>query len=263
MTTQTVASAPAKGAVARQVASITALGAVLTINALANVLPLNGVTTGEVSDSFPSLFTPAGYVFSIWGAIYALLSVFAIYQALPSQKHNPNLERLGAWFVLSSVFNVAWLFSWHYGVIWLSQLFMIGLLLSLIVCYTRLGIGRTNVSWAETLSARLPFSVYLGWITVATVANTSIFLLDLGVTGGWLTPLWTVVAIASALGVGYLMLRNRGDVAYALVLVWAFVGIAAQQWGATLSVVIAALLAAGCVLVLIVQRPLKRRRIAA
>ena len=263
MTTQTLGFTSMSRALKRQLANIFALGSVLTINALANILPINGVTTGEVSDSFPSLFTPAGYVFSIWGLIYTLLVIFIIYQALPSQKDNPRLERLGYAFVLSCAFNFFWLLAWHYGFIGASELLIVGLLVSLIVCYRRLGIGETEVPVAERLSTRLAFSVYLGWLTVATVANTSIFLLDVGVTGSWLAPFWALVAIAAAVGIGYLMLRNRGDVAYTLVLVWAFVGIAAKQWGAELLVVVGALVAAGLVLALITQKLSGRGRFAA
>ncbi len=228
----------------RQITNITALGMVLTVNALANLLPINGVSTGEVSDSFPSLFTPAGYVFSIWGLIYLLLGAFVVYQALPAQRDNPRLERLGYLFAWSCVFNTAWLFSWHYGAFWLSQALMVGLLATLVLAYERLGVGRERFSRIEGWTVDLPFSIYLGWITVATVANTSIFLLDLGVDGGGFAPLWAVFAIAAATLVGFLVLHRRGDLAYALVLVWAFVGIAVKQLGATPSVVAAALAAA-------------------
>ena len=262
MATQTVGSSTLSPAVKRQITNIFALGTVLTINALANILPINGVTTGEVSDTFPSLFTPAGYVFSIWGLIYTLLLVFVIYQALPSQKDNPRLERLGYWFAVSCAFNVSWLLAWHYGAIGLSQLLMFGILASLIVCYLRLGVGEREVARAETLAVRLPFSVYLGWITVATVANTSITFLNYGVTGGSFAPFWTVIAIAAAAGIGYLMLRNRRDVAFNLVLVWAFAGIAVKQWGAELLVVIGALVAAAVVVYLIAQNLRGRERFA-
>ena len=253
MATQTVNPSTFSPAVKRQLTNIFALGAVLTINALANILPINGVTTGEISDSFPSLFTPAGYVFSIWGLIYTLLIIFAVYQALPSQKDNPRLERLGYAFALSCVFNFSWILAWHYGAIGLSQLLMFGILASLILCYLRLGIGIMDVPRAEALCVRLPFSVYLGWITVATVANVSVTLLNYGVTGGWLAPLWTVIAIAAAVGVGYLMLKNRGDTAFNLVLVWAFVGVAVKQWGVELLVVVGALAAAALVAFLIAR----------
>lgn len=246
----------------RQIANIVALGAVLTINALANILPINGVTTGEVSDSIPSLFTPAGYVFSIWGLIYLLLIVFVIYQALPAQRHNPRLARLGYWFVVSCGFNFCWILAWHYGVFWLSELLIVGLLLSLVMSYLRLGVNKERVPRAERFTVQLPFSIYLGWLTVATVANTAITLLSYGVTGGWLAPLWTIIAILAAISVGYLMLRNRKDVAFNLVLVWAFFGISVAQWGSELSVVIASLAAAIVVLSLIVQRLAARGRFA-
>ena len=249
MATQTSSLNPAAWdrATQRQIANIVALGAVLTVNALSNLLPINGVTAGEISDSFPSLFTPAGYVFSIWGIIYLSLIAFVVYQVLPSQKDNPRLERLGYAFVTSCVFNFSWIFAWHYGVIWLSELLIVGLLVSLIVCYTRLGIGQKSVSWTETLTTRLAFSLYLGWLTVATAANTSVLLLEYGASANWLAPLWTLLVIAVAAGIGYLMLKNRGDVAFNAVLMWAFIGVAAKQWGAELLIVVGALIATGFV----------------
>ena len=126
----------------RQILNLIALLGTVIVNGLANALPFNGITTGEISDSFPVLFTPAGYVFSIWGVIYLLLFGFAVYQALPSQRDNPRLERIGYWFVLSSLFNAVWIFLWHYGYFLLTLLAMLGLLVSLIVIYQRLQIAR-------------------------------------------------------------------------------------------------------------------------
>ena len=83
-----------------------ALIATITINGLANTLPINGMLTGEVSDSFLALFTPAGYVFAIWGLIYLALTAFAVYQILPSQKENSRIERIGIWFILANLFNI-------------------------------------------------------------------------------------------------------------------------------------------------------------
>ena len=255
MATQTLAQP--RGDTLRQVVNIFALGAVITVNALANIIPIGGNTTGELSDQYPSLFTPAGYVFSIWGLIYLLLAVFIVYQALPSQKDNPRLRRLGYAFAWSCLFNFGWIFAWHFEIIWLSELFMLGLLASLILCYERLGIGKTAVSTTEWLTTRLPFSVYLGWITVATVANTSVLLLELGADIDWVAPLWAAIAIAAAVVIGYLVVRQRGDVPYALVLVWAFVGIAVAQWGLDIFVVTVALLAALVMLALSVRQVLR------
>ena len=191
-----------------------------------------------------------------------LLALFVVYQALPAQKDNPRLERLGYVFALSCAFNFCWIFAWHYGVIWLSELLMFGLLASLIVCYNRLGIGKTEVPGAEKWAVRLAFSVYLGWITVATIVNTAVLLLEWGVEGGWLAPFWAVTVIAVAALIGTLVLQRRGDVPYSLVLVWAFVGIAAKQWGAEAFVVIAALVAAGVLAVLAFRRTQGPKRVA-
>ena len=99
--------------IVRQVVNLLATVATITINGLANALPLNGQTTGEISDRFDVYFVPAGYVFSIWGLIYLALSAFAVYQALPAQRENPHLRRIGYLFALSCVANSAWIFLWH------------------------------------------------------------------------------------------------------------------------------------------------------
>ncbi len=228
----------------RHLLNILAFVVVIVVNALANTLPFNGLSTGDIANSYPSLFTPAGYVFAIWGLIYLLLAVFALYQALPAHRDNLRLARLGYLFVISCALNIAWLFSWHYLQITLSMLLMLGLLVTLVLIYQRLKIGQGHVSRGESLAVRLPFSVYLGWITVATVANASVFLLELGVRGGWAAPFWAFVMLAAATLIGLTMLRRRGDVAFVGVLIWAFVGIAVRQWGGEALLVLAAAAAA-------------------
>ena len=246
--------------------NLVALIAVLIINGLATSGTINGTDTGELSDAWPSLFTPAGYVFSIWGLIYTLLIVFAIYQLLPSQRNNPRLERLGSMFVISSLFNIGWILAWHYQLIGLSWLLMLGILGTLIVIYQRLEIGTSELRRSERIALQLPFSVYLGWITVATVANTAILLLDLGFTGGQLAPLLTVVVIAAAAAIGYLVLRRRADIAFGLVLVWAFAGIAAKQGAAEPLVTAGALVAAAFIaafIALVIFQGLRKRPLEA
>lgn len=238
--------------------NIGALLAVLVINSLAGTGGIGGATSGEISDSYASLFTPAGYVFSIWGLIYLLLAGFAVYQALPAQRDNPRLGRLGWLFALSCVFNCAWIFAWHYRQVVLSMLLMLGLLGTLIAVYRRLGIGRGRVGRREGLLLRLPFSVYLGWITVATVANAAVTLIVLGFDGGALAPLLTVAVIAAAVAIGILILLRRGDIAFALVLVWAFAGIAVRHWGAEPLLVTGALVAASLMAAAVVGTLLRR-----
>ncbi len=216
----------------RQIANIAALVAVLVVNTLANALPIGGKNTGELSDQYVVLFTPAGYVFSIWGLIYLSLIGFAIYQALPSQRENPRLQRVGYMFVYNCFFNVSWIFAWHYEVVWLSLLLMFGILGTLITIYERLGTGKMPApSKREYWLARAPFSLYLGWITVATVANVSVFFYVLGWTGAngsaaW----WTVIAIIAALAIVSVMVAARRDPVYAGVFVWAAIGIAVRNW---------------------------------
>ena len=248
----TVSSIPKRSLRLLPILNIVAYVLVVLANALANTLPLNGLTTGAISDSFPSLFTPAGYVFSIWGLIYLLLGVFVVYQALPAQRSNPRLARTGYLFVISCVFNIAWLFAWHFLQIPLSMLVMLGLLGTLIAIYERLETGKSQVTRAEALAVRLPFSIYLGWITVATVANVSV--LSLGVRGGWVAPFWAFAAILAATAIGLTILRRRGDVAYTLVLVWAFFGIAVRQWGSEALLVLGAAAAAVFLVAQLAQR---------
>lgn len=219
----------------RQTANILSMVLAITVNVLAAALPLNGQNTGEISDRFKVYFVPAGYVFSIWGLIYIGWIAFAVYQALPTQKEDPRLRRLGYWFALSGLFNAAWLFCWHYNRFGLSVLVMLALLGLLIASYLRLNVGRTRPSSAARWCVDIPLSVYLGWITVATVANISDWLYFVHWDGLGLDPqLWAVVMLVVAAVIGGLMARTRRDAAYVLVLVWSFIGIALKQAAAPL-----------------------------
>lgn len=203
------------------------LAGMLVVNALANALPLNGKNTGEISDSYPVLFTPAGYVFSIWGLIYLALIGFAVFQALPGQMTNARIKRIGGWFALANVLNMAWLFAWHWEVLWLSVAFMLGLLASLLVIYTRLEIGlRVRTSPLEQALVDFPFSLYLGWISVATIANVSAALYASGWNGFGLAPqVWTLIMIVVTAILGLLMIQRRNALTYPAVLIWALIGI--------------------------------------
>ncbi len=215
-----------------QIVNIVAFAAVLTVNFLSNALPLNGRTAAEVSDALPSYFTPAGYTFSIWGLIYTALLGFIIYQALPAQRSNALIGKIGWAFALSSVANIAWLFAWHYGAYTLSVLFMLSLLVTLIFIYRRLEIGKPNpaLPLKDKLLVQFPFSLYLGWITVATIANISSVINYLGWDGfGIAEPTWAAIMMLVAVVVAGLLLFNRQNLAYAGVLVWALFGIRTAQ----------------------------------
>ncbi len=236
----------------RQFANLFSVVLALIVNLLASLLPLNGQTTAEISDRFPVYFVPAGYVFSIWGVIYLGWLAFVVFQFLPSQQENPRLRRLGYLFALSGLANAAWLFAWHYNWFGWSVVIMLTLLGLLVAAYLRLDVNRGPATWLERWSVDVPFSIYLGWITVATVANISDWLYWIGWDGwGVSGPIWAVILIAIASWLGWMMARTRRDTAYLLVLVWSFVGIAVKQ--SAMPVVIAAWIAAGVLLVLGVE----------
>ena len=230
--------------IVRQVAVVLSTFAVIGVNALASTLPLNDLTTGEISDRFDVFFVPAGYVFAIWGLIYLALIGYSIYQALPSQRENPRLRRVGWLYVLSCLANIAWLFLWHYELFALSMVAMVVLLLLLIGIYLSLGTGRTGVSTAETWLARVPFSIYLGWISVATIANATSLLDYLGWNGwGLSAEAWAAIMLVAAAVITLAMSLTRGDVAYVLVIVWAYAGIAVKHSDTPLVAILAGFLA--------------------
>jgi len=233
----------------------------LLVNGLANALPLNGQTTGAISDRFPVLFTPAGYVFSIWGLIYIGLLAFAIYQLLPSQAANPRLERLGWWFALSCFFNCAWIFLWQFNFFLLTLPAMLGLLLCLLVIYLRLHIGSDPVTRRELWLVNLPFSVYLGWISVALIANFAVVLNYTGWNATDLTAvILTIIVLLVGIGLGVAMTLLRQEIAYPLVLVWAYAGIWVKQTLVSPVVGMTALLGAGALLMAMGIYRLRRLR---
>lgn len=201
----------------------------IIVNALSVILPINGVTPGQVSDSYRNLFAPAGMTFSIWGLIYLLLAVYTLYQLgffqIRNKKNNSDLiEKVGLYFSISSIANVAWIFAWHYQVIVLSMLLMIIILSCLIVISKE--IGEVRLSTKEKFFIRLPFSVYFGWITVATIANATILLVSLGWNGFGISEIvWTVITIVIGSIIGIVTMLKNKDIAYGLVVIWAYTGI--------------------------------------
>ena len=198
------------------------------INALANVLPINGVTTGQVADSLPNLFVPAPVTFSIWGLIYLLLLGYVLYNFIIHEDDRENKVRgmgqLAKYFCLSSLLNVCWMLAWHYGQILLSTVLMLLLLVSLLLA--RLQIRGMQLRGREKLLLRLPFSVYLAWICVASIANVTASLVHLSWGGFGIGPeIWTSTVLILGILVGGLTMLRLKDGAYGLVLIWAYAGI--------------------------------------
>ena len=198
----------------------------ITVNGLANALPINGMNTGEISDSFDVYFVPAGYVFAIWGIIYIGMILFAIYQASPKQTENPRLARVGWWVVAGNLANAAWIFLWHYQIFGWTMVVMLALLATLLFAYEGLRQNNETASRAEFWLASVPYSIYLGWISVATIANVSDVLYyynwnQFGISA----EIWMVIILAVVAALAWLMSIRRQDVAYLAVLIWAIFGI--------------------------------------
>jgi hypothetical protein len=220
----------------RQVMVIVALAVTIFVNYLAQALPLNGRTAGDISDSFPVRFTPAGYVFSIWSVIYLGLIAFAIYQAFPSQRANPRLRAITWPFIVSSMANATWIFAWHFGYYTAALLVIAILTASLAILYARLYPSFPAVSTAERWTTHIPFRIYLGWATVATIANATITLYNLGWQGAPVgAPTWAAILLVIATVIGLFFALRLRDAAYTLVLVWAFVGIYVAQGDAPIT----------------------------
>ena len=213
--------------------NIIAFALTVLVNGLAgSTTILGGKLTAEISDANPSLITPAGYVFSIWGVIYILLGTFVVFQALPSQKEKSFQEEIGWLFVFSSLLNIAWLFLWQFEYLGLSVVLMFLLLATLIAIYLRLKIGKSTVPLREKLAVHVPFSVYLGWITIASIANVTVTLVSVGWDGfGISQETWAFSIVIIALLITLLVVATRKDLAYGLVVVWALLGIAVKQSG--------------------------------
>jgi len=212
-------------------ANVIAYVSTIVINALAGSTTLiGGVNTAAISDLYPTLITPAGFTFAIWGVIYFLLGVFVFYQALPSQREKEYHKQIGWLFVLISIANIVWIFLWQYRLLTLSVPVMLVLLVGLILIYTRLGIGKTRVPLKERIAIHLPFSVYLGWITIASIVNIAVALVSANWDGLGISPeTWAIIIIIIALLLTLAVIATRKDIAYGLVIVWALFGIASKQ----------------------------------
>jgi len=205
------------------------LGTII-VNGLANTLPLNNKTTGQLSDLYPNLFVPAGLTFSIWGLIYVLLAVFVVYHVISVSRkvaETPSFsDKIGILFFISCLANIGWIFAWHYEILPLSLVFMLIILACLLMIYLRLNIGNSSANKKEKYMVHLPFSVYLGWITIATIANVTALLVKANWNNfGLGEPFWAVLVIVVGIIITLAMLFTRNDIYYALVVDWAILGI--------------------------------------
>lgn len=241
----------------RQWATLVAIVAAFFINVISNFAPINGVNIGQIANNFFNevQIIPANYAFAIWGIIYVGLISFGIYQVLPAQRANPNLHRVGYLLVVASLAQIAWIFVFQYFWFPLSLAAMLAILFPLIAVYLRLGIGEKKVSRQEKWLVHIPLSIYLGWISVATIVNVAIVLYSWGWNGWGISPqIWTVVLLVVAGAIAAIIGRKGVDMAFPLVIVWALVAIAVRQAGQLLIAGTAGGLALALGLFLLVMR---------
>ncbi len=203
-----------------------ALAAVTYVNYLANALPLNGHTPGELSDKYPNLFVPAGITFSIWLVIYLWLFVWAGLQAaaLFGKASAPGVEKTGGWFLATCALNVGWLFAWHWEQVLLAACIIAALLVCLIFLNRAIGNGHSAVNGTEKWTAHAVFGLYQGWITVALLANITALLVSVGWDGA-AGAAWAVSLIAIGAAVGVLMVGRYNHLFHGVAVAWAFFGI--------------------------------------
>ena len=210
--------------------NLVAFAIVILLNFLSNALPINGQTMPEISAKYPSLFTPAGFAFAIWGAIYLGLLVFVIWQALPAQRSSDKVARLSIWFQINCLMNAVWIVLWHYDLLALSLLVMFVILATLILIYRTLIADIDTASFTEHLVLHLPFSLYTGWITLATIANASVLQTSNGWDHVWLTAVqWTLLKLAVAGAIGARMVLKYRDPVFGAVVIWGAYGISVMQ----------------------------------
>lgn len=197
---------------------------VITLNILANALPINGMTTGELSALYPNRFVPAGFTFGIWGLIYIGLLGFIIFQFFHSARR--IVQTIGIWFFVSCLANASWILTWHYQL----PLTALGLMLLLLFSLVKVYLSVQPFNWSENWAAKIPFQLYLGWISVATIANATAVLVYYGWAGGALSEVaWSAIMVVVATVAGVFFAYRYKDALYIGVLIWAFYGIYARQ----------------------------------
>jgi hypothetical protein len=216
----------------QRILALASFGFVLVMNAIATALPLSGLSVGEVSRRYDTLFAPIDFTFGIWGLIYLGLTIYSFTQLATV---TPVIRAITPWFIAANLLNGSWIIAWRLELLWLSALILALLLFSLYKINQVTTAKRTDL--ASTLLVRIPFAVYFGWVTVATIANISSLLVQQGFEDGFVfsAQTWTVSILVVAVLIGSATAMVNASPAYSLVLAWAFWGIysrhtAASEW---------------------------------
>jgi hypothetical protein len=217
----------------RQIVTLVAIVGSIAINTITNIFPLNGFNIGTLSNTLfaPVHITPANYAFAIWGVIYTGLIAFGIYQLHPDRRQHPRLQSSGYLLAIACLSQCIWIYLFLDRFFLLSILAMLGILLPLIGVYQHLGIGEPNTSRQERWFLQVPISIYLGWITVATILNIANALYSINWNGWGIDPIvWTVIMMVVSAAISAVVLFQRRDAVFTLVIIWALVSISIRQF---------------------------------
>ncbi|MDB9526037.1 tryptophan-rich sensory protein [Oscillatoria sp. CS-180] len=213
------------------IATLLAIIGTLTINTLSNFYPPGGENVGEIANTVLSgvLITPANYAFAIWGLIYLGLIAYGIYQLGRHQRQDETIRRVDGLLITACIAQIFWIYLFTLKFFWLSILAMLAILFPLIGVYLTLRQDRTTANRQRRWFVRYPFSIYLGWISVATVVNVASALYTLGWHGGLGDAPWTVIMILVSAAIALFVIQTRRDIPFTLVFVWAYIAIAIRH----------------------------------
>lgn len=251
-----------------QIGILLAFIGTIVVNVLSSIGLINNISPAELSDALPNLFVPSGLTFSVWGVIYIGLLALAIYVIrswfIKDMDPPEVVEKMGIEFIVAAIANITWIFLFHYqteigssGYSLAAMLILLGALMS---AYIRLGVGKNKeATRGEKWFVHIPFSFYMGWITIATVANISALLTEFELNGLYTIPenwklILTIIVITVATIITLLIQFIRKDIAYSLIVIWAFVGIILKRYEVlppvVLGVVIAAAVGIGLIVIM-------------
>lgn len=243
-------------------ATLLAIVATLSVNALSNFFPTQGLNIGEIANTILQgvQITPANYAFAIWGLIYLGLIAYGIYQLLPAQRHDPIIHHVDRLLIIACLAQIAWVYLFTLQLFWLSVVAMLAILLALIGAYLQLRIGE-RVSRKFKWLVHIPFSIYLGWISVATIVNVASALYISGWDGWGISAVgWTVIMLLIGAAIAAVVAIQRVDIAFTLVFIWAYVAIAVRHLNLNNPAIsITAIVAAIVLAVLLVLSKMKLR----
>lgn len=213
--------------IAKRLFALLGFVVMLSLNALANIIPINGMNTGEVSDKYFNLFAPAPITFAIWGLIYFLLGAYSIYQLkiVHDLSVRQNLmDDIAIVYGISSFANAAWIVAWHFEYFFLSILLIGVVLVCLLIINNEIKYGSLR-SW-DFILIKAPFGIYFGWISVATIANITTYLVSINFGGfGLSNSVWMLLILGASLLIGVASMLQFKNLFYGAVFLWAYAGI--------------------------------------